>query len=169
MPPWAVYFSLIASMPARISSGLSTLADTTPLSTLALAVASARSRCLQQPPSRFAAERPRHRMPCGCSGRWPSSRLRAAHRAEVRHLGRLGGQGIVVEGDGGVRIVGQIELVEPTELEASLGNRIVAIHRVRVVLGDVCGVAGDLVAITPCFTSSCSAGRGVPSGSRSTA
>lgn len=63
----------------------------------------------------------------------------------MRHLGRLGGQGIVVEGDGGVRIVGQIELVEPTELEASLGNRIVAIHRVRVVLGDVCGVAGDLV------------------------
>ena len=63
----------------------------------------------------------------------------------MRHLGRLGGQGVIVEGDGGVRIVGQIELVEPTELEASLGNRIVTIHRVRVVLGDVCGVAGDLV------------------------
>jgi len=55
------------------------------------------------------------------------------------------GQGIVVEGDGGIRIVAQVELVEPAELEAGLRDRVVAVHCVRVVLGDVGGVAGDLV------------------------
>ena len=63
----------------------------------------------------------------------------------MRHLGRLGGQCLIVEGDGGVRVVGQVELVEPTELEASLGNRVVTVLRVRVVLGNIGGMAGDLV------------------------
>ena len=46
--------------------------------------------------------------------------LRTAHRTEMRHLRRLGRQSIIMERDGGVRIVAQVELVKPTEFETCL-------------------------------------------------
>ena len=68
-----------------------------------------------------------------------------AHRAEVRGLGRLGGQRLVVVRARGVRVERQVELVGPAELEAGLGQRVVPLLRLRVPLGQVGGVCGDLV------------------------
>ena len=50
-----------------------------------------------------------------------------------------------MEGDGRVRIVAQIELVEPTEFEARLAYRVIAVDGMRVVFGDVGCMAGDLI------------------------
>src|SRR5690606_16738523 len=46
---------------------------------------------------------------------------------------------------GGVWIQAQVELVVPAELEARLGQRVVADGGARVALGQVGGVGGDLV------------------------
>src|SRR5690606_5051419 len=51
--------------------------------------------------------------------------LRAAHRAEVRGLGRLGREGLVVVLAGPVRVEREVELVLPAELEPRLRQRVV--------------------------------------------
>src|SRR5690606_24188748 len=61
--------------------------------------------------------------------------VRAAHRTEVGQLVRILGQGLVVELLGLLRIQAQVELVLPAELEARLGQRVVARLRARVALG----------------------------------
>src|SRR5512135_1629621 len=50
----------------------------------------------------------------------------AAHRAEVGELGAVLRQGLVVELAGLVGIESEVELVFPAELEARLGQRVVA-------------------------------------------
>src|SRR5258708_29939292 len=66
--------------------------------------------------------------------------MRAAHRAEVRHLHAVFGQRLVVEVLGRVGIEPQVELVLPAELEARLGDRVVADLRPGMALGEVGGV-----------------------------
>ncbi|SLD07736.1 Uncharacterised protein [Mycobacteroides abscessus subsp. massiliense] len=63
----------------------------------------------------------------------------------MRRLGRLGGQRLVVEFASGVRVQREIELILPAELEARLGQGIVAELCPRVPLGEIGGVSGDLV------------------------
>ncbi len=69
----------------------------------------------------------------------------AAHRAEVRDFGGLFGQGFVVEFARLVRVEAEVELVFPAELEARLGQRVVANLRAGVPFGEVGGVRGNLV------------------------
>ena len=71
--------------------------------------------------------------------------LGPAHRAEVRRLRRLLRQRRVVVGDRRDRVERQVELVAPAELEARLGQSVVAQLRARVALGEVGGVGRDLV------------------------
>ena len=71
--------------------------------------------------------------------------LRAAHRAEVRHLGGILRQRLVVELLRAFRVEAEVELVFPAELEARLGERVVANLRAGVALGQVCGVGSHLV------------------------
>src|SRR5205814_544688 len=71
--------------------------------------------------------------------------LGTAHRAEVRDLGALGRQGLVVELAGRLRIEREVELVLPAKLEACLRERIVPRARARMALREVGGVRGDLV------------------------
>ena len=80
--------------------------------------------------------------------------LRTAHRAEVRDLGAVGRQRLVVEGARGHRIERQVELVLPAELEARLRQRVVPRLRPRMALGEIGGVRGDLVGDDAAFTSS---------------
>ena len=63
----------------------------------------------------------------------------------MRHLVRLLGQGLVVVGARGVGVEAQIELVDPAELEARAGERVVAQLRRRMPLGEIGGMGGDLV------------------------
>src|SRR5438093_2142108 len=63
--------------------------------------------------------------------------LRTAHRAEVRELGAVGGQGLVVELLRGVGIEREVKLITPAELEPRLGQRVVAPLRARVPLREV--------------------------------
>jgi hypothetical protein len=74
----------------------------------------------------------------------------------VRDLGRLLGQGLVVEFARLVRVEAEVELVVPAELEARLGQRVVADLRARVALGEVGGVGGELVGDDAFLTSSLS-------------
>src|SRR5574343_453682 len=71
--------------------------------------------------------------------------VRAAHRAEVGDLGRLLGQGLVVEFARLVRVETEVELVFPAKLVARLGHGVVADLRAGVALGEVSGVGGELV------------------------
>src|SRR5665213_3788175 len=71
--------------------------------------------------------------------------VRSAHRAEVRALGRRGRQRLVVELARGVGIERQVELVFPTELEAGPTERVVALLRARVPLGQIGRVRRNLV------------------------
>jgi len=71
--------------------------------------------------------------------------MRAAHAAEVRGFCAVGGKSFVVEFLRLVRIERQVELVVPAELEARLGECVVALLRARMAFGEVCGVRGDLV------------------------
>src|SRR5580700_6668861 len=75
--------------------------------------------------------------------------LRAAHRAEVRHLVALLGQRGVVEGAGGIRIERQVELVLPAEIEACARQRVIARACPGVSLGQVRGMRRDLVGDDP--------------------
>src|SRR6516164_6782537 len=52
--------------------------------------------------------------------------LGPTHRAEMRELGALGRQGLVVELLGRLRVERQVELVAPAELEARPRQRVVA-------------------------------------------
>ncbi len=67
--------------------------------------------------------------------------LGPAHRAEVGHLGALGGQGLVVEGARGHRIERQVELILPPKLKARPAQRVVPLPCARVALGQVGGAA----------------------------
>src|SRR5690606_40939332 len=71
--------------------------------------------------------------------------LRPAHGAEVRDLGRILGQGLVVEGACGVRVQAQVELVFPAEFEARLGQGIVTDLRTRMTFCEISSMRGDLV------------------------
>ena len=55
--------------------------------------------------------------------------MRPAHGAEVRELGALLRERLVMEILRGVRIEAQIELVLPAELEPRLGQRVVPVAR----------------------------------------
>ena len=63
----------------------------------------------------------------------------------MRHLVRLLGQRLVVVAARGVGVEREVELVDPAELEAGAGERVVAQLRRRVALGEVGGVRGDLI------------------------
>ncbi len=63
-------------------------------------------------------------------------------------------QGFVVVGTGGFRVKRQVELVLPAELEAGARQRIVAHLRCRMSLGKISRMGGNLVGMTPTFTSS---------------
>src|SRR6056297_3140090 len=63
--------------------------------------------------------------------------FRPAHRAEVRHLVRVLGHGLVVVFAGTGRVKTQVELVFPAKLEARLRQRIVAHLRPGMPLGQV--------------------------------
>ena len=63
----------------------------------------------------------------------------------MRHFRGFRGQRVVMVGDGGVRVIRQVELVKPAEFESCLGNREVSVLRVRVVFGDIRRMACDLV------------------------
>src|SRR5687767_2118980 len=54
-----------------------------------------------------------------------AAEMRAAHRAEVRLLGRLGWKGTVVVFARGLGIEGEVELVVPPELEPSARQGVV--------------------------------------------
>src|SRR6266540_4511706 len=71
--------------------------------------------------------------------------VRAAHGAEVRELGALGGERLVVEAARRLRVEREVELVLPAELEARPRERVVPLARPRMALRDVGGVGGDLV------------------------
>ena len=71
--------------------------------------------------------------------------MRAAHGAEVRDLGRILGQGFVVEFARLVGVEAEVELVFPAEFEARLGQRVVADLRAGMAFGQVGGMGGDLV------------------------
>ena len=60
-------------------------------------------------------------------------------------LGAVGGQRLVVEAAGRLRIQRQVELVLPAELEARLAQRVVAQLRTRVTLRQIRRVRRDLV------------------------
>jgi hypothetical protein len=60
-------------------------------------------------------------------------------------LGRVLGQGLVVEAARGVRVQAQVELVLPAELEAGLAHRVVVGAGAGVALGHVGRVGRDLV------------------------
>ena len=63
----------------------------------------------------------------------------------MRRLRRLLRQRRVVVGDRGDGVKREVELVAPAELEARLGQRVVAQLRARVALGEVGRVGRDLV------------------------
>jgi hypothetical protein len=63
----------------------------------------------------------------------------------MRHLVGLLRQRLVVEGCGGFRIEGEVELVLPAEFEAGARQRVVAQLGGRVTLGEIGGMGGDLV------------------------
>ncbi len=64
-------------------------------------------------------------------------------------LGRLGGQGLIVELPGRLRIEGEVELVVPAKLEPGLAQGVVPILSAGVALGQVGRVGGDLVGDHP--------------------
>ena len=66
--------------------------------------------------------------------------FRPAHRAEMRHLMRLLGQGLVMHGPRRVGIEREVELILPAELEPRAAQRIVAPLRPRQPLGQVGGM-----------------------------
>ena len=63
----------------------------------------------------------------------------------MRGLGRLGGQGLVVEFAGGVGIERQRELVVPAKLESRLRQCVITLLCAGMSLGQIGGVRGDLV------------------------
>jgi hypothetical protein len=64
----------------------------------------------------------------------------------VRHFGFLGGEGLVVAGEGGERVEGEVELVAPADFESGPGEGVVSS---RVALGQVGAVGGDSVGFPP--------------------
>src|SRR3954453_19175750 len=68
-----------------------------------------------------------------------AAEFRTAHRAEVRDLGAVGGQRLVVVGTGGDGIERKVELILPTELEPRLRQRIVPLARARMAFGEIRG------------------------------
>src|SRR5262245_20879545 len=81
------------------------------------------------------AELDRHFFHAGCGvvahllGQLHGAELRPAHRAEVRHLGALGRQRLVVVRARGHRIEREIELILPPELEPRFRQRVVPFPR----------------------------------------
>ena len=63
----------------------------------------------------------------------------------MRQLGAVGRQGLVVELLGRLGVERQVELVAPAELEARPRQRVVALARRRMALGEIGGMRGDLV------------------------
>ena len=62
----------------------------------------------------------------------------------MRHLVRLLGQRLVMEGAGRFRVEREVELVLPAEFEAGARQRVVADFCRRMPLGEIGGMGGDL-------------------------
>ena len=73
------------------------------------------------------------------------TKVRATHRTEVSDLRAVGRQRFVVKRAGGIGIERQIELVFPAEFEASRGENVVPMARVRMSLRYVGRMRRDLV------------------------
>ena len=71
--------------------------------------------------------------------------LRDLHRTEMHHLGRILGQGFVMEFTRLVRTETDVELIFQAEFEARFRQRIVSNLRARMALGQMGCVGGDLV------------------------
>src|SRR5690606_17138769 len=71
--------------------------------------------------------------------------LRAAHGAEVRGLGAVLREGLVVVFAGAFGVEGEVELVFPTEFEAGFAEGVVAVLGGGMARGEVGDVGGDLV------------------------
>ena len=71
--------------------------------------------------------------------------LGPAHGAEMRHLGAVLGQGLVVVLLRRLGVQAQVELVLPAEVETRLAQRVVTRAGTGVALGHIGGVRGDLV------------------------
>src|SRR5262245_21918087 len=71
--------------------------------------------------------------------------MRAAHGAKMRGLGAFGWKSLVVEFARGLGIEREIELVLPSELEASFADSVVAVLGAGMAFGEVGSVRGDLV------------------------
>src|ERR1700733_13300910 len=71
--------------------------------------------------------------------------FRPAHRAEVRELGAVGGQRLVMELLRGVGIERQMELISPSKFEPRLGQRVVAELSAGMALREIFCVRCDLV------------------------
>src|ERR687898_3677855 len=71
--------------------------------------------------------------------------LRAAHGAEVSHLGALCRERLVMVGTCGDGIERKVELILPPEVEPSLAERIIPGSSPRVPLRQVGGMRRDLV------------------------
>ena len=78
-------------------------------------------------------------------GDFHRAEMRPAHRAEMRELGALLRQRLVVEFLRLVRIEAEIELVVPAKLEARLRQRVVANLRARMTFGEIGRMRRDLV------------------------
>ncbi|CDN45754.1 Putative uncharacterized protein [Paenibacillus sp. P22] len=74
-----------------------------------------------------------------------AAELRPAHGAEMRALGAFRRERLVVVAHRPLGIERQMELVAPAEFESGLGQSIVALSRLRMALGEIGGVGGDLV------------------------
>ena len=71
--------------------------------------------------------------------------MRAAHGAEVGGLGAFLRQGFVVELARGHGVEAEVELIFPAEFKAGLAQRVVAVLRAGMALGQVGGVRGNFV------------------------
>src|SRR5439155_27284252 len=73
------------------------------------------------------------------------TKMRSAHGTEVRGLGAFGWKSFIVELARGLGIEREIELIFPAKFEARFANRVVAVLRAGMALGEISGVRGDLV------------------------
>ena len=82
-------------------------------------------------------------------GDFHRAEMRAAHGTKMGALGAFLRQGFIVKFARRHGIEAQVELVFPAEFEARLAQRVVAILRARMALGQVRGVSGDFVGDDP--------------------
>mmetsp|Transcript_35226 Transcript_35226/g.84981 ORF Transcript_35226/g.84981 Transcript_35226/m.84981 type:complete len:296 (+) Transcript_35226:316-1203(+) len=74
-----------------------------------------------------------------------AAKLGSTHTAEVRGLGRVAIESLVVECARRHGVEREVELIVPTKFESGLGESVVSVLRPGEILGEVGGVRGDLV------------------------